>query len=722
VSEGGVPESRERTTRLVLLATLVTVLAFLPSLAATFVYDDLALIARNPYAKSLAYLSRGFRTHLWDVFEYGSVGIGLRYYRPVVSASYILNWVSSGGAPWAFHLVNVLGHGAATWLAARLATRWTGDARLGFLAAVLFGIHPSRTESVIWVSGRTDVLMALFMFGALELAWSAAHADRKHRSVGLFASAVAVLALAVLSKEAAAATALLVAVDRLVSSTGSEARKRLASYAIAFASLGALYVSIRSVVYPVGQNTPFELTPRYGLFTVAAYFERIVFPWPQTFFYRPAVAVGGVPYFDPVHLALGALLSIGFLALAAFAYRRDRVACLLLVSGAVFLGPLLNFTYTGIYVTTSDHFLYVPVLLWAAGLLRLFRRRVLSVIDERPFRLAAAGALLLFAAVDLVRVLDYRDDATFWNHELALNPNNPIALAEVSRVAARNGDIDEAYAVIKRAIAPESTRYFLLAGSRGSRIVTRARVAALAATLKADGDARGLEEDFQELEGLLSISRSEYGELLGPTGVLKAAATNAQLAAIVSDTALVATRIGRTQRAQELANAITGEALWHTSNPLNLVLVYARLGDFAKARRTLSRIERPPSGVAAEAPPETFAELRGRLREAETLFIRTKNEPEDQARLDSATAYGHLGAYLHALRVLRPAFERAPNTPGIAPLYVQLLVSARLDDEALATAKSLLGPARGAMVVEELRSQLSPRVRALRKPVEPAAW
>jgi tetratricopeptide (TPR) repeat protein len=717
-----VPESRKRATRLILLATLVTVLVFLPSLTATFVYDDLALIARNPYAQSLAYLSRGFRTHLWDVFEYGSMGIGLRYYRPVVTTSYILNWVVSGGAPWAFHLVNVLSHGAATFLAARIATRWTGDARLGFLAAVTFGIHPSRTESVIWVSGRTDVLMALFMFCALELAWSAANAERKARSLALFASSVAALALGVLSKEAAAATALLVAVDRLIAAPASEARKRLSSYAIGFAALGASYAGLRSAIYPVGSHTQFELTPRYGLFTVAAYFERIVVPWPQTFFYRPAVAEGGVPYFDPVHLALGAVLCIAFLLLVAFAYRRDRVSCLLLVSGVVFLGPLLNFTYTGIYVTTSDHFLYLPLLLWAAGLLRLFRRRVSSVLHERPFRLAAAGALVLFAAVDGVRVLDYRDDVTFWNHELSLNPQNPVALLEVSRGAARKGDIDEAYEIIKRAVAPESTRYFLLAGSRGARIVTRARVAALSATLRADGDARGLERAYDELEALLAISRSEFGEVLGPSGVLKAAARNGQIAAMVSDTALIATRIGRTARAEELANAVSGEAIWQTSNPLNLVLVYARLGEFGRARKTLSQVEKPPPGISVASSPEVFADLRARLREAEGLFVRTKTEPELSARLDAATAYGHLGAYLHALRVLRPAFDAAPAAPGVGPLYVQLLVSARLEEEALATATSLLGAEQGARVVEQLLSQLSPRVRSLKKPEEPAPW
>jgi hypothetical protein len=717
-----VPESRERATRLAAIAAGVTVLAFLPSLAATFVYDDLALIARNPYAQSLEHLLRGFRTHLWDVFEYGSNGIGLRYYRPAVTASYVLNWVVSGGAPWAFHLVNALCHGTATFLSARLATRWTGDARLGLLAALIFGLHPTRTESVIWVSGRTDVLMALFMFAAVELTWSAAHAARRPRAVASFGGAVAALALGLLSKEAAAATALLVAVDYLIAEPRSAVKKRLSIYGGALAALGVTYVVVRSAVYPVSRGSLLELTPSYGLFTVWAYFERIVFPWPQTFFYRPAIERGGTPYFDPVLLGLGALLAVSFSALLVLAFRRDRVAGLLLLGGAVFLGPLLNFTYTGIYVTTSDHFLYLPILLWAAGLLRLLRGRLSTLVGARPFRLAAAGVFVLFAAVDGVRVLDYRDDATFWNHEHALNPDNPIPLVEISRVAARNGDLEEAYAVIKKATTPASTKYFLLSGSRGARIVTRTRTTALYATLRADGDVRALETSYEELERLMANSRSEYGEVLGPTGVLRIASTNGQIAAMVSDAALLGTRIGRTARATELANAIHGETIWHASNPLNLVLTYARLGEFGRARKTLSIVERPPLGVQPLGPPEVFEELRARLREAEALFIRSKTEPEDQARVDSATAYAHLGAYLHALRVLRPTFDRAPRAPGVAPLFVQLLVSARLEQEALTTATTLLGPEQGKKVVDELVAQLSPRVRSLEKPVEPSPW
>jgi tetratricopeptide (TPR) repeat protein len=718
-SSAGAPD--QSATRPALVATVVALVAFLPSLAATYVYDDLALISNNPYAHSLTFLFRGFRTHLWDVFEYGSNGFGLKYYRPVVTASYVLNWVVSGGAPWAFHLVNVLCHAAATLLAARVATRWTGDARLGLLTALIFALHPTRTESVVWVSGRTDVFMALFILCTVELTWSAANTAGA-RAARRFAAAIAALALALLSKEAAAATALLVTADCLVEGSKTKAGKRFSSLAYTVAGLGAAYVVVRSIVYPVAKNRRFDFTPSYGFYTVWAYVERLVCPWPQTFFYRPAVEHAGVPFFEPLFVALGVAASIAFVVLLVVAYRRDRAACLLIASGTIFMGPLFNFTYTGIYVTSSDHFLYFPVLLWAAGLLRLFRSRMLPLLDVRAFRLAAVGVLFLFAAVDGVRVLDYRDDVAFWNHELEVNHDNPVALVEVGGIAARSGDLENAYSIVKRALEPASMRYFLLAGDRDARISTREMFAALDAALRADGDVRGLEELYEQMEALLSKKRSEAGEALGPVEVLKAAPYHAQIAAIVSDMALVATRIGRMTRARQLADALTGEAMWQASNPMNLVLAYARLGEFARARETLSILEKPPYGMAPIAGRETLVELRHRLAAAEALFERAKNEPGDQSRIDEATAYAELGAYLQALRVIRPVFDRARGLSGVGPLYVQLLISARLHDEALETATALLGPEQGRRVVQDLESQLTARVRSLKKPEEPSPW
>ncbi len=714
--------SDDGVARYAWIAAAVTLLVFLPSLAAGFVYDDLSLIVDNPYAQSLEHLLRGFKTHLWDVYSYGSAGFGLRYYRPIVSASYVLNWVLLGHGAWSFHLVNVLAHVAATFLAVRVASRWTRSAGLGLLTGLLFGLHPSRTESVIWISGRTDVFMVLFALLAVELAWAGARSTGA-RAKGLFAASVVALSFSILSKEAGALTALLLLPDALESARGSPERRRLVAAVSAFSVLGVAYVGLRSIFYPVTIRSHFELTPLYGLFTVWAYLERIVFPWPQTFFYRPVEAVDGRPYFPPSILVLGALAIVGYGALLVRTWRKDRVAFVLLAAAIAFLGPLLNFSYTRIYVTTSDHFLYLPLFLFVAGLFRAYRERLLSIVDERASKLALAGVLAVYGAVDAIRVVDYRGQDELFRHEVELNPDNPVALTEESALAARRGDLETALALVTKATSPASSRFFLLAGEPRARANRRARVLALEAALTADGDVARLESIFAELDTIVRKTRApEDDSPLDDAGVLRTMRTNAGLATMGAETALIGTRLGHTARAAELASAVSNEVFWLLPNPMNVVLTEARVGNFARARALLRMAEHPPSADRYEVTAAHVRELKERLDRTEPLLRRAQGEPELRARLDTAEALAELGAFLPALRVLRPLIEQGAAAPGLGPLYVELLLSARLRQEAVAVASRELGPERGKAAVEAMEKQLSPRILALTPPPEPAPW
>ena len=114
-----------------MVVMVLTMLVFLPSVSGAFVYDDIPLIAENEYVHSWQHVGRAFRTHFWDITLYedaaemrGSAG-QRQYYRPIVTVTYLANWVLGGGKAWAFHLVNTLLHALAAWLAVRAATRWT---------------------------------------------------------------------------------------------------------------------------------------------------------------------------------------------------------------------------------------------------------------------------------------------------------------------------------------------------------------------------------------------------------------------------------------------------------------------------------------------------------------------------------------------------------------------------------------------------------------------
>jgi hypothetical protein len=712
------------------LAAGVTFLVFLPSVLADYVYDDLSLIAQNPYARSLGYLGRAFKTHLWDVYAYGSAGIGLRYYRPLVVASYILNWWASGGAPWAFHLANVLCHAMATFLATRIATRWTGSSALGLAAGLLFGLHPSRTESVVWISGRTDVFMALFTLLAVEFAHEAARASRR-RGVALGVGAVLAMVASVLSKEGGILTALFVSVDFLLAPAGTRQRRLLFRMLLVQGALGVAYLGLRTVWYPVRRGAPLDPTFGYGLYTVWAYVERLVFPWPQTFFYRPVEARGGLPHYPVLLLALGALVSLGCGWLLARSWKRDRPAFALLLTAFALLGPLLNFSYTGIYVTTSDHFLYLPLFVGAAGVFRLYRQELLRIQDVRAVRLLFAGGLAIYAGIDGVRVFDYRNDEAFWQHELDVNPDNPVALQDVSRILARRGELEDARELLRRALLPTSTRFFLLAGSKGARMAARVRLLGLEASLRPDGDVVALGRLFVGLDetwGKLRELEVETAQKLGAEdpsvrGNAEASPEGGRWNTVAVDAALVGTRIGRLRRSKELVDEAPDDLLWHMTSPPNFVLALARLGDFARARRLLSEARHPPPGIAPCATNAVLDDLEQRVMRAEGFMRSAEQKPDRVGRL-TATALGfaELGAYLQALRVLRPEFDRTPHAGEIDPLYVQLLVSARLDREASRVATALLGPERGRTAVAQMTEQLPPRLRTLSPAPEPSPW
>ena len=133
--------------------SLAAALAWLPSLAGAFQFDDFNVIVQEP------------AVHSWRAFFESATGV-----RPLLKASYTLNWTLGLGV-LGFHVFNVAVHVANTVLAFHvgraLCARWSVPADAALLAALLFALHPVQVEAVTYVSGRSTSLMACFYLGAL---------------------------------------------------------------------------------------------------------------------------------------------------------------------------------------------------------------------------------------------------------------------------------------------------------------------------------------------------------------------------------------------------------------------------------------------------------------------------------------------------------------------------------------------------------------------------
>lgn len=146
-----------------LLFTLVFALFYVMVSAETCIVDDFSAIMN---------FSNGQGTSLREIFLPGSAGGG--YYRPLIGLSYLVNlrlWDLDGGM---LHLENVLLH-AVNALMVYLLTlsilrRLRRECNLApLVAGLLFGLHPITTESVNWISGRTDLIAGFFGLLALLL-------------------------------------------------------------------------------------------------------------------------------------------------------------------------------------------------------------------------------------------------------------------------------------------------------------------------------------------------------------------------------------------------------------------------------------------------------------------------------------------------------------------------------------------------------------------------
>ncbi|MBI3540196.1 MAG: hypothetical protein HY076_07990, partial [Candidatus Eisenbacteria bacterium] len=199
--------------------------------AGGFVLDDHFLIERNPRAHSLAGVGLAFTTDV-QRFQSGAAAPPA-YYRPLTLASYVVDYALWGSRPGPFHLANLIAHALAAVLAALLFMRLFASVWTAAAAAALWAAHPIASESVAWISGRTDAFATCGVLGAL-IAWLRWREGGGHRWLAL---AALVTYAACLAKESAALTPLMaLAVEPLARASRGQQGRRLG---LGLAVLGA---------------------------------------------------------------------------------------------------------------------------------------------------------------------------------------------------------------------------------------------------------------------------------------------------------------------------------------------------------------------------------------------------------------------------------------------------------------------------------------------------
>ncbi len=259
---------REKAHDLLALGLLafLSVAAFANSFVNDFAYDDEAVIVANRLIKSLVHLPVLFASDYWSS-TFGAE-LGGNIYRPLVLASFALNYALGGLDPPGYHLVNVLLHVAVSGLLFVLGRNLGLSYAAALASAALFAVHPLHTEAVTGIVGRAELLMA---FGVLLSMICYARGRNSSRPFSFYMLASwAAFGLALLSKEQALIfPALLVLTDVSIPAMGKgvadwravlkSAWRRYAGHLLILGS----YLALRAAVLA---NPLFKSPHRVGFF------------------------------------------------------------------------------------------------------------------------------------------------------------------------------------------------------------------------------------------------------------------------------------------------------------------------------------------------------------------------------------------------------------------------------------------------------------------------
>ena len=413
---------------------------FLPALGHGFVaWDDYTALLRDDFRGfSPANLRWMFTTFL------------LGHWQPLAWLTYALDDALWGARPFGHHLTSVLLHGLnavlVSALGERLLARGRGasspDAadRLGAaFAALLFGLHPLRAESVAWATERRDVLSGAFFLAA---AWAHVRAAKGERWFGAARLAFGVGAL--MSKVTSLTLpAGLWVLDRFPLRRASKARELvpLAGAAAAAVAVGLAAQRASGALPGVAEIGLGERLYR-AAFGLGFYAWKTVWPAGLSPLYTGEYAAA-----RPWLAALG-LAVLGAGALAWRAGRRGLGAAVAFYAATLF--PMLGLVQSG-RQAAADRYSYLATLgfslLAGAGLARLLRERPRA----RTAALAGAGALAAaLGAASAAQTGVWRDSAALWGRVLEVNPPSSSLALNLALGASEAGRSEEALALIKR--------------------------------------------------------------------------------------------------------------------------------------------------------------------------------------------------------------------------------------------------------------------------------
>jgi Tfp pilus assembly protein PilF len=632
---------------LYLVVPLVAVVSYWNSTSGEFVWDDRQLILEDDAIRNLDDPGVMFANDFFHRFE-NDLSYG--YYRPLVTLSYAIDYAAGGPGPAGFHATNVALHSTCSLLAVLLLLGLGVDRGAALLAGALFAAHPIHTESVAWISGRTDVLA--FLFGGAS-AWIHMRLRAVRGSGGKIAMtglATVLFAAALLAKEMAVVVPVWIALAHLT--VWSDGWKRTAASIAPYVVVTIAYVTLRFAVLDVGlPGQPDAHTATATLLsapaTIARYLIWMAAPIGQTAYAQNPYVVSPL---DPRFLlgVIGIAIAVAWTVRRLRRDRADRQAFLVMALIASF-APILNIVRVAapedMGAVMAERFCYFPSFP-AFALVGIGASSLAGRLEGRVPRMAvmAAGAILVVAAgaMTVRRNEVWRNDRILFEDALRKAPRAELLLGNLATHHIRNRDLETAREVLGRFDDEDRGGYF-----------------------------------YQSTRVLLDVARGDYESALAPQ--LNIAQRSSRKNPIArNNLAFLYRMTGRARAAAQVLEEVIEEGRGYSDVWFNLAEIRREQKRHDEARELYRKALSEKRGERSYGTAMAAMELElDRPREARAVIgALLEHHPEDPGLLNNlGVAARRMGDEEGARRAYAEAVEADPSYTRARMSLARLLLS-----------------------------------------------
>ncbi len=461
---------------------LILLAVFWPSLNYELVFDSKYIFENNFLFKGNFSPFAAFK-HAFAEEPYQPMVKNL-YYRPLTTFSFLIEKSIWGLNNFQMRLINLMLFFAILIILFLFLKVQSVNPAFPYILTSIFAFFPFNMDNIIWVIGRSDLLM--IFFALLSLYFLDSFLKQKKIIYGILSCLSFTLGL--LSKEAMIFILPLLLLYELIKNKKVNYIYYLSVFAVSVFFFWLKGQIIGTLSIPLTDYGGLQNNLKMMLSTLGYYLNSISMPYSYSIFIRPETTV------NTLRLLSGIFFLIIMFSPAYWIYRKKDLLFPYLLS-LIFIGCHLFLIFTPLSpYKASIRYLILPVLgiLWIG---------VYFICKLKPLyrKIITLSLIFTFIPSILINSTHYRNDLYFWKHFHQLNPLNSFYADMLAEAYFKNNKFLEGEILQKNFLKTKLKRKYLV-----SAVIRLAYLESLRGNYK---------KSFELLESIKRLQKSDQAEI-----------------------------------------------------------------------------------------------------------------------------------------------------------------------------------------------------------------